>query len=113
MAIYLARGIATPIRALAEARRSGSGNLAHTVTTLADDELALLAESSTRLTAQLEEIALASSTAATELRDKNLALRERRNYIENRAQSLSTGVVSVDENDCVTTLMLPPPACWR
>jgi two-component system, NtrC family, nitrogen regulation sensor histidine kinase NtrY len=38
------------------------------------------------------------------LRDKNLALRERRNYIETVLQSLSTGVVSVDENDRVTTL---------
>jgi two-component system, NtrC family, nitrogen regulation sensor histidine kinase NtrY len=38
------------------------------------------------------------------LRDKNMALRERRNYIETVLQSLSTGVVSIDENDCVTTL---------
>ena len=91
VAIYLARGIATPIKALAEASKEiARGNLSHRVTTIADDELALLAESFNQMTAQLEE--------------NNLALRERRNYIETVLQSLSTGVVSVDENDRVTTL---------
>jgi len=105
VAIYLARGIATPIKALAEASKEvARGNLAHRVTTVADDELALLAESFNQMTAQLEENRARIEAAATELRDKNLALRERRNYIETVLQSLSTGVVSVDENDCVTTL---------
>jgi two-component system, NtrC family, nitrogen regulation sensor histidine kinase NtrY len=92
VAIYLARGIATPIKALAEASKEvARGNLAHRVTTsIADDELALLAESFNQMTAQLDE--------------NNMALRERRNYIETVLQSLSTGVVSIDENDCVTTL---------
>ncbi|HEU4715166.1 MAG TPA: ATP-binding protein [Pyrinomonadaceae bacterium] len=91
VAIYLARGIATPIKALAEASNEiARGNLAHRVTTIADDELALLADSFNQMTTQLEE--------------NHLALRERRNYIETVLQSLSTGVVSVDENDRVTTL---------
>ena len=91
VAIYLARGIATPIKALAEASKEiARGNLTHRVTTIADDELALLADSFNQMTAQLEE--------------NNLALRERRNYIETVLQSLSTGVVSVDEDDRVTTL---------
>ena len=41
---------------------------------------------------------------ATALREKNLALEERRNYIETVLESLSTGVVSLDQNDCVTTI---------
>ena len=91
VAIYLARGIATPIKALAEASNEiARGNLSHRVVTIADDELALLAESFNQMTTQLEE--------------NHLALRERRNYIETVLQSLSTGVVSVDENDRVTTL---------
>jgi PAS domain S-box-containing protein len=91
VAIYLARGIATPIKALAEASNEiARGNLSHRVTTIADDELALLADSFNQMTAQLEE--------------NHLVLRERRNYIETVLQSLSTGVVSVDENDRVTTL---------
>jgi len=105
VAIYLARGIATPIKALAEASNEiARGNLKHRVTTIADDELALLAESFNQMTAQLEENRSRIETGAAELRDKNLALRERRNYIETVLQSLSTGVISIDENDCVTTL---------
>ena len=102
IAIYLARGIATPIKALAEASNEiARGNLSHRVTTVADDELALLAASFNQMTAQLRG---AGFDAAAELRDTNLALRERRNYIETVLQSLTTGVVSLDENDCVTTL---------
>lgn len=105
VAIYLARGIATPIKALAEASNEvARGNLKHRVTTIADDELALLAESFNQMTAQLEENRSRIEAGAAELRDKNMALRERRNYIETVLQSLSTGVVSIDENDCVTTL---------
>lgn len=105
IAIYLARGIATPIKALAEASNEiARGNLSHRVTTVADDELALLAESFNQMTTQLEENRRHIEAGATELRDKNLALRERRNYIETILQSLATGVISLDENDCVTTL---------
>jgi len=105
VAIYLARGIATPIKALAEASKEvARGNLAHRVTTIADDELALLAESFNQMTAELEENRSRIEANAAELRDKNLALAERRNYIETVLQSLSTGVISIDENDCVTTL---------
>jgi PAS domain S-box-containing protein len=105
IAIYLARGIATPIKALAEASNEiARGNLSHRVTTVADDELALLAASFNQMTTQLEENRRSIEAGAAELRDKNLALRERRNYIETILQSLTTGVVSLDENDCVTTL---------
>src|SRR5215213_6051186 len=98
VAIYLARGIATPIKALAEASKEvARGNLAHRVTTtIADDELPLLAESFNQMTAQLEENRTRIEAGAAELRDTNMALRERRNYIETVLQSLSTGVVSID-----------------
>jgi len=105
VAIYLARGIATPIKALAEASKEvARGNLSHRVTTVADDELALLAESFNQMTAQLEENRRRIDVAAAELSQTNLALNERRNYIETVLQSLSTGVVSIDETDQVTTL---------
>ncbi|MFN2530489.1 MAG: ATP-binding protein [Pyrinomonadaceae bacterium] len=105
VAIHLARGIATPIKALAEASNElARGNLSHRVVTVADDELALLAESFNQMTAQLEENRSRIEAGTAELREKNLALQERRNYIETVLQSLSTGVVSVDENDRVTTI---------
>lgn len=105
VAIHLARGLAAPIRALAEASKEvARGNLSHRVDTIADDELALLAESFNQMTAELDENRLHIEDGATALREKNLALEERRNYIETVLESLSTGVVSLDQNDCVTTI---------
>ncbi len=105
VAIYLARGIATPIKSLAEASNEiARGNLAHRVVPGAEDELALLAHSFNQMTAQLEENRSRIEAGSAELRDKNLALEERRNYIETVLESLSTGVVSLDESDHVTTI---------
>ncbi|MBA3442697.1 MAG: HAMP domain-containing protein, partial [Pyrinomonadaceae bacterium] len=104
-AIHLARGIATPIRALAEAADEvARGNLAHRVGAIAEDELALLAESFNQMTAQLAENRQHIEASAAELREKNATLEERRDYIETVLESLSTGVVSLDEDDCITTI---------
>jgi PAS domain S-box-containing protein len=105
VAIYLARGIATPIKALAEASKEiARGNLEHRVTTVAEDELALLAHSFNLMTAQLAENRKRIEAGSAALREKNLTLEERRDYIETILQSLSTGVISLDEDDCVTTI---------
>ncbi|HWN11527.1 MAG TPA: ATP-binding protein [Pyrinomonadaceae bacterium] len=105
VAIYLARGIATPIKALAEASKEiARGNLTHRVTTLADDELALLADSFNQMTAQLEDNRTSIDAGSAALREKNLTLEERRNYIETVLESLSTGVISLNDNDAVTTI---------
>lgn len=105
VAIYLARGIATPIKALAEASKEiARGNLAHRVTTIAEDELALLADSFNQMTAQLEDNRASIEAGSAALREKNLTLEERRNYIETVLESLSTGVVSLDDDDAVTTI---------
>jgi two-component system, NtrC family, nitrogen regulation sensor histidine kinase NtrY len=114
IAIHLARGIATPIQALAEASKEiARGNLAHRVRTIADDELALLADSFNQMTAQLAENRRSIEAGAAELREKNLALEERRNYIETVLESLSTGVISLDENDRVTTINAAAAAILR
>jgi nitrogen fixation/metabolism regulation signal transduction histidine kinase len=105
VAIYLARGIATPIKALAEASNEiAKGNFSHRVETVAENELAMLVSSFNQMTSQLEENRRVLESNATELRDKNIALEERRNYIETVLKSLSTGVVSLDENDYVTAI---------
>ena len=105
VAIYLARGIATPIKALAEASNEiARGNFSHRVSTIAEDELALLADSFNQMTTQLEENRTSIEAGSSALREKNLTLEERRNYIETVLESLSTGVVSLDENDRVTTI---------
>ncbi|MDT4967965.1 MAG: two-component system, NtrC family, nitrogen regulation sensor histidine kinase NtrY [Acidobacteriota bacterium] len=105
IAIHLARGIAKPIQALAEASKEiARGNLDHRVTTIADDELALLASSFNQMITQLAENRSKIEAGAAELRDKNLALEDRRHYIETVLESLSTGVISLDEHDRVTTI---------
>lgn len=105
VAIHLARGFAAPIRSLAEASKEvARGNLSFRVETIADDELALLADSFNQMTSELDENRRHIESGAATLKEKNLALEERRNYIETVLESLSTGVVSLDENDCVTTI---------
>ncbi|HVS21777.1 MAG TPA: ATP-binding protein [Pyrinomonadaceae bacterium] len=122
VAVHLARGFAAPIKSLAEASREvARGNLSHRVNALGDDELALLAESFNQMTAQLDENRRHIESGAAALKEKNLALEERRNYIETVLESLSTGVVSLDQNDCVTTInaaaasmlkLSEPPPAW-
>ena len=105
VAIHLSRGLAAPIRSLAEASKEvARGNLSHRVDTIADDELALLADSFNQMTSELEQNRKHIEAGADALKEKNLALEERRNYIETILESLTTGVVSLDESDRVTTI---------
>ena len=105
VAIHLSRGFAAPIRSLVGASKEvARGNLAYRVDTIADEELALLAESFNQMTAELDANRKHIEAGAEILKEKNLALEERRNYIETVLESLSTGVVSLDQNDCVTTI---------
>jgi nitrogen fixation/metabolism regulation signal transduction histidine kinase len=90
-AFYIARGLTIPIKALAEgADRIARGDLAHRVNVFAEDELALLVATFNQMSAKLEE--------------NSAELSERRRYIETVLQSLSTGVISFDGENRVTTI---------
>jgi two-component system nitrogen regulation sensor histidine kinase NtrY len=90
-AFYIARGLTVPIKALAEgADEIARGNLTHRVDVIAEDELALLISTFNQMSAKLEE--------------NSFELSERRKYIETVLQSLSTGVVSFDAENRVTTI---------
>lgn len=90
-AFYIARGLTVPIKALAEgADEIAQGNLEHRVDVLAEDELALLVAAFNQMSAKLEE--------------NSAELGERRKYIETVLQSLSTGVISFDAENKVTTI---------
>jgi PAS domain S-box-containing protein len=90
-AFYIARGITAPIKSLAEGSDEiARGNFSHRVDVFAEDELALLVESFNQMSAKLEANA-----------DE---LKERQRYIETVLQSLSTGVISFDSTDRVTTI---------
>jgi two-component system, NtrC family, nitrogen regulation sensor histidine kinase NtrY len=91
IAIYIARGLTGPIKALAEgADEIARGKLGHRVEVLAEDELAILVDSFNQMSATLEE--------------NSEQLQERRRYIEAVLQSISTGVISLDGENHVTTI---------
>ena len=91
IAFYVARGLTTPIKALAEgAGEIAKGNLSHRVDVLAEDELAILVKAFNDMSADLE----ANSAALT----------ERRRYIETVLETLPTGVITVDAENRVSTV---------
>lgn len=91
IAFYVARGLTTPIKALAEgAGEIAAGNFGHRVDVLAEDELGILVGAFNDMSARLEANA------------KELA--ERRRYIETVFESLPTGVISFDADMRVTTI---------
>ncbi len=105
LALYLARTVADPVQQLAEATEHvRQGDLSFRAKVVGDDELAALALSFNEMTSELGENRRRLELSAEELQQSNAALDERRGYIEAILQSLSAGVISLDENGNVTTL---------
>jgi two-component system, NtrC family, nitrogen regulation sensor histidine kinase NtrY len=105
LALYVARGITVPIQALAEATdRVARGDFAHPVDVMAEDELAVLVKSFNQMAAMLSENRERLERAAQDLSSTNLMLDNRRRYIETVLESLSTGVISTDENTGIATI---------
>ncbi len=91
IAVYIARGLTVPLNALAHgADEIARGKLGHQVDVPAEDELAILVRSFNQMSAKLGE--------------NSAELEERRRYIETVLQSLSTGVISFDADNRVTTI---------
>ncbi|MGH9846497.1 MAG: ATP-binding protein, partial [Blastocatellia bacterium] len=105
LAIYVARGLTDPVQQLAEAtERIKRGDLSFRAGVVGDDELAVLAVSFNEMTADLSENRRRLEHSTAELQAINAALEERRHYIETIMQSLSAGVISLDENSNVTMI---------
>ncbi len=98
MAIKVARSIAHPVRQLAEAtERIKAGDLSGRADIVGDDELAMLAKSFNEMAAELQSNREQLEQSATELD-------ERRRYTETILQNLSAGVISLDDQNRVTTI---------
>jgi two-component system, NtrC family, nitrogen regulation sensor histidine kinase NtrY len=105
LALYVARGITIPIQALAEATdRVAQGDFAQPVEVVAEDELAVLVKSFNQMAAMLAENRERLERAAEDLSSINLTLDNRRRYIETVLESLSTGVISTDEDARIATI---------
>ena len=90
-AFYLARGLTTPLKALAEgAEKIAQGELGHRVDVFAEDELALMVSTFNDMSAKLEA--------------NSAELNERRRYIETVLLSLPTGVISIDASERISTI---------
>jgi len=91
MAFYVARGLTTPILALAEgADHVARGELGFRVETIAEDELDTLVQ--------------AFNQMSTTLAENAEELAERRRYIETVLDTLPTGVISVDAGGNMSTI---------
>src|SRR2546425_449684 len=106
---YLARGITGPIAELAEGTREvAAGNLAYKVHARADDEIGVLVQSFNRMTDDLSESKRRLEEAYLDLQDKHTELEDRRRYMETVLEAITTGVVSLDPQNRITTLNRAP-----
>jgi len=94
----MAKGITTPIRALAEGTAEvARGNLDVEVRTESDDEIGLLVESFNRMTDDLKQ-------ARAGLEQTNAELERRRSYMEIVLRNTGAGVLSLDADGRINTI---------
>ncbi len=101
---FIAKKLTVPLEALAEGSRElAEGNLDYRVGVQAVDELGILVDSFNKMAAQLKEGRSQIERANLQLKDTNVRLDERRQYIETILQNIATGVITVDESDVIRT----------
>jgi two-component system, NtrC family, nitrogen regulation sensor histidine kinase NtrY len=104
LGFYMARGITVPIQQLAEGtRRIAEGDLNFRIGVRATDEIALLVESFNTMTEELNESRINTQQANENLKQTNIELDRRRNYIETILDSIGAGVISIDKKGRITT----------
>lgn len=102
---YLSRRITVPVEQVAAAAREiSAGNLGVRVRAEEGDEVGTLVDAFNEMAAQLQESREVIVRSTADLRRSNLALDERRRYIEALLANLSTAVVSLDGEGRVTTV---------
>jgi two-component system nitrogen regulation sensor histidine kinase NtrY len=102
---YLAKSITIPIMELAEGtRRVADGDLKFSIAPVADDEIGMLVDSFNKMTRDLRSGREQLELSAKKLRDQNIEIEARRNYIEIVLKSVSAGVVTLDGSGIVTTI---------
>ena len=102
---YLAKTISIPIKELAEGtRRVAEGELSFTIGAVADDEIGSLVDSFNKMTKDLRSSREQLELSARKLRDQNIEIEERRQYMEFVLKSVSAGVVTLEANGMVSTI---------
>ncbi|MGB5984848.1 MAG: HAMP domain-containing protein, partial [Desulfobacterales bacterium] len=101
----LAKSISIPIQSLAEGTvRVAEGDLGFEIAVAGDDEIGRLVDSFNRMTRDLrmgrEQLELSSQ----KLREQNIEIEARRQYMEIVLQNVSAGVITIDAGGFVTTI---------
>lgn len=102
---YLAKSITVPIMELAEGtRRVADGDLGFSINLAADDEIGSLVDSFNKMTRDLRSGREQLELSTRMLKQQNVEIEQRRQYMEVVLNSVSTGVISVDAEGLVSTI---------
>ena len=102
---YMAKSITTPIRELAEGtRRVAEGDLGFSIDMVADDEIGSLVDSFNRMTQDLRVNREQLERSARMLREQNVSIEERRQYMEIVLRNVSAGVITLDAVGMIATI---------
>ncbi len=104
-AFFLSKTITIPIRQLADGtRRVAEGDLGFVLEEAADDEIGRLVEDFNRMTSDLRRSREQIEQSAKALRERNVEIEARRQYMEILLRNVSAGVVSVSASGRITTV---------
>jgi two-component system nitrogen regulation sensor histidine kinase NtrY len=102
---YLAKQITIPVQALAEKTQEvASGRLDFHLDEISRDEIGVLVESFNRMTQRLRSSQHALEASHRELERATLQADQRRRYMEIVLRNVAAGVISLDEEDRITTV---------
>jgi two-component system nitrogen regulation sensor histidine kinase NtrY len=105
MGLYFAKRITRPVQMLsAAAGEIGAGHLDRRLDPETADEFGSLVESFNRMASELAASRHKLERSALDLERKNLEVEGRRRYIETILERITTGVISVDGQERVTTI---------
>lgn len=102
---YLAKTISVPIKELAEGtRKIAEGDLSYRIELVTDDEIGSLVESFNKMTRDLQSGREQLELSARMLRQQNVEIEERRQYMEIVLKNVSTGVITIDARGLISTM---------
>jgi len=104
LGFYMARGITVPIQLLAEGtRRISEGDLNFKLGINAQDEIGVLVDAFNRMTLKLSDSQSKVEKANQDLKNSNIELEQRRQYIATILDNIGAGVVSINKKGRITT----------
>jgi two-component system nitrogen regulation sensor histidine kinase NtrY len=102
---YMAKTISIPIKELAEGtRRVAEGDLSFSIGRVADDEMGSLVTSFNKMTRDLRSNREQLELSARMLREQNIEIEARRQYMEIVLINVSAGVITLDAGGFITTM---------